>query len=125
MLFICDCAIYYHRYLDWCYEMLINSSCDSVQTVCEYSFPPFRALTKNLDNSLRYYWPEFTPSPTSRSQDLPYSVHDAGQCYFFNLEQYPGEGKILGYNISRDSCMDIDTQEDFEIAEKLHRIKFK
>ena len=60
-------------------------------------------------------WEEFK---NHRSQDLNELFHDAGQCYFFNLQKNEEKG-ILGYELSRFECQDIDTIEDFKFAEFL------
>ena len=60
-------------------------------------------------------WEEFK---NYRSQDLNELFHDAGQCYFFNLQKNEEKG-ILGYELSRFECQDIDTIEDFKFAEFL------
>ena len=67
-------------------------------------------------------WEEYK---NSRSQDLPELIHDAGQCYFFNLKRLEEKEKRLGYMISRHYSQDIDSYEDLEIAEKLFSINQK
>ena len=94
-----------------------NNGC--VFTVTDYSFSPLRALIKKENGELEYFLKQYSDK---RSQDLPPLLHDAGQCYFFNLNKDNYETDRRGYKISRLHSQDIDTQEDFEFAEILFGI---
>ena len=108
-----------HKTLRECQQLLIDSGSSLAHTVSKYSYPVFRSLKKNDSGHLSFMWDEFA---NSRSQDLPELLHDAGQCYFFNLKKYGHKEIRVGYEIPRLNCLDIDTLEDFEIAEKLFPI---
>ncbi len=101
--------------LDSCLKLLIKSDCYSVKTITKFNYPVQRALKKDKENNVSYMWEEFK---NYRSQDLNELFHDAGQCYFFNLQKNEEKG-ILGYELSRFECQDIDTIEDFKFAEFL------
>ena len=103
-------------------KLLIESEASLAHTVTKYDYPVLKALKKNSDGSLNYMWEEYSKI---RSQDLPELIHDAGQCYFFNLKKYGKDQKIVGFDIPRLYCQDIDTLEDFENAEKLFSLFFK
>ena len=86
-----------------------------------FAFPIFRALRQVADGRAEMLWPE---NELKRSQDLPAAIHDAGQFYwgrpeaflnqsgFFTAHSYP-------VSIPRHLVQDIDTQEDWETAERL------
>lgn len=100
-------------------ELLINSGATMAQTVSTYNYPPLKALKSNQNGFLNFMWSEYAEK---RTQEIPELIHDAGQCYFFNLNKYSEEEKIIGYSIPRLLCQDIDTLEDFEFAEKLFQL---
>lgn len=102
--------------LNSCYELLINTNSYLVMTVTKFPYPVQRALKKDAYDNLSFMWEEFK---NYRSQDLPELFHDAGQCYFFNLNNKIKLGSRIGFELPRHQCQDIDTMEDFAFAEKL------
>ena len=105
--------------LKGCQQLLLDSGAISAHTVTTYAYPVLRSLKRDEQGLLDYMWKEYA---TSRSQDLPELLHDAGQCCFFDLNKYgKGESRV-GYEIPRLHCQDIDTIEDFETAEKLFKL---
>ncbi len=110
-----------HETLNGCFQSILNSNYDCVFTVTTFPYSPLRALKKNEDNNLTFMWEKFQ---NMRSQELPELFHDAGQCYFFNLNKKinNGYGIRFGYELPRYLCQDIDTYEDFQMAEKLFSI---
>ena len=102
--------------LGGCYNLLINSNASRVQTITTYPYPVQRSLQQNSEGFLSFQWPQYS---STRSQDLPELYHDAGQCYFLDVQRYWEKPSILGYLLPRLACQDIDTAEDFEFAEIL------
>ena len=102
-----------------CRKLLLESDSFLTHTITSFPYPVLRALEQNKDGTIFYKWPKYS---NSRSQDLPELMHDAGQCYFFNLNQKAMKKKVVGYKISRLYANDIDTMEDFQVAEKLFNI---
>ncbi len=102
-----------------CRKLLLDSESFLTHTITSFPYPVMRALEQNNDGTIVFKWPKYS---NSRSQDLPELLHDAGQCYFFNLNQKAEGGKVVGYKISRLYANDIDTIEDFEVAENLFKI---
>mgnify|MGYP001177742633 CR=1 FL=1 len=100
-------------------NLLIESQAVVAHPVTTYDYPVLKALRKDKSSVINYVWEEFA---NTRSQDLPELVHDAGQCYFYNLQKYGKENKRVGLNIPRFCGQDIDTLEDFKNAEKLFKI---
>jgi len=99
-----------------------NKDCDCVLPVVKYSYPIQRSL--KIDNGkLKMNWPE---NHSKRSQDLEPIYHDAGQFYFAETDQFLQNKtlftkKTLPIIVSETEVQDIDTEEDWQIAE----MKFK
>ena len=63
-----------------------------------------------------------------RSQDLTKFFQDAGQCYWHNIKKYqkykiPSWTKTLPLELKKYEVQDIDTIEDFKMAEKIYKLK--
>tara|TARA_B110000285_G_scaffold234214_1_gene310390 strand:- start:8189 stop:8869 length:681 start_codon:yes stop_codon:yes gene_type:complete len=85
----------------------------------EYSFPIQRAFHLNGSNEIRLIQPEHIHS---RSQDLSPSFHDAGAFYFLKVEPFIQQqtlwhGKIGAFVMPGSKVQDIDSLEDWKIAE--------
>lgn len=67
-------------------------------------------------------WPEYR---LTRTQDLPVSYFDVGWFYFGNRQYWMTDGMSRGtsrvYLIDRRRAIDIDTEEDWRLAEELAR----
>jgi N-acylneuraminate cytidylyltransferase len=62
----------------------------------------------------------------TRSQDLEECFHDAGQFYWAKASSWASrksifEGKVAGILLPRSRVQDIDTPEDWELAEIMFR----
>ncbi|MBR1861193.1 MAG: pseudaminic acid cytidylyltransferase [Lachnospiraceae bacterium] len=104
------------------FEMLKGSDADTIIPVVQFSYPPKRALVIR-DKRLVFHYPEFIDS---RSQDLEPEYHDIGQFYFFKVEAFKKNrklmvGNILPLVIDEMEVQDIDNISDWNIAE----IKYK
>lgn len=104
-------------------EKLLSSQADSLLPVVKYSFPPQRGLVINEDR-INYKWPE---NMNTRSQDLEPFYHDCGQFYFMKVDKFLEERKLITENtipfiIPEIEVQDIDTPEDWDIAEMKYKI---
>ena len=96
-----------------------DNKCDSVMSATSFSYPIQRAVFENKNGFAEMFQPENYPF---RSQDLIEAKHDAGQFYLSKVEAVRG-GKLLTNSnvklhlLNRDKVIDIDTLEDFDIAE--------
>ena len=68
-------------------------------------------------------WPEHE---FMRSNDLPETFHDAGQFYWLDVKNFLTEKKIYTSDavpifVPRFMVQDIDTEEDWEVAEKMYQ----
>lgn len=104
-------------------ELLEESDADSVLPVVRFSFPPQRGVI--LDNKyLRYKWPEHG---NARSQDLEPIFHDVGQFYCVRTESFERQQtlvmeKTVPLILSEMEIQDIDTEEDWRLAEVKFRL---
>ncbi|NVO03008.1 MAG: pseudaminic acid cytidylyltransferase [Bacteroidetes bacterium] len=104
------------------FELMVKKGFDSVFPVLKYSYPIQRAL-KIEGEKLSMINPE---NYEKRSQDLPSSFHDSGQFYWMSVKEFNLQKTLFSKNagaiiLSEMEVQDIDTPEDWEIAE----LKFK
>ncbi len=88
--------------------------------VTEFEFPIQRALCIDGDKGLRMIQPQYQ---LTRSQDLQPCYHDAGQ-FFWIKNSWEGVDRNLGslpILIDRSRVHDIDTNEDWVLAEYMYR----
>lgn len=103
--------------------MELLSQADSVMPVVPFSYPPQRGLVVNSNGFIERQFPEFA---TARSQDLQKIYHDCGQFYACRTAPFLEAGttdvsRLLPLVLSEMEVQDIDTLEDFEIAEIKYR----
>ena len=92
--------------------------------VVQFSYPPQRCLIIDDSGYARFKYPQYV---TTRSQDLEKEYHDAGQFYIYNVEKLIASNGIIEDDfvpiILPDICVqDIDTLQDWEIAEMKYKI---
>ena len=101
------------------FDLLKNNELDTVFPVLRFGFPIQRALRMDINSVVSMVQPE---NLTKRSQDLEPTYHDAGQFYFLNVERFMKSKKLLteksaGIVLNEMDAQDIDTEEDWDIAE--------
>lgn len=101
------------------YEVIVEKDLDSVFPAMRFSYPIQRALKLDDNKRVSMFYPEYQ---RARSQDLEPAFHDAGQFYWFHVERLFINKKLWAPNssiieISQMEGHDIDTLEDWEIAE--------
>ena len=106
------------------YNKLMDGRFSSIIPVAKYSYPIQRALVLDEGGRLSMLWPE---NQNTRSQDLTSSYHDCGQFYWIRIKDFLREKSILMYNtgsvvLKGEQVQDIDTNEDWEIAEIKYQI---
>lgn len=105
-------------------ELLSRQGCDGVLPVVRFSFPPQRCVVIE-DGALQPKWQEYM---NARSQDLEQYYHDCGQFYCINVEAFEKQHKMVmehtvPYVMSELDVQDIDTEEDWQIAEMKYRLR--
>ena len=131
LVFEIGCCIYpsapliTKEFLELGLAKIIDDKLNTVFPVIEYSHPIQRALFFDKKNHLKYVYPE---ESIRRTQDFEKKFHGSGQFYWFNVENLLKNKKLdsnktSGFVISRNLVQDIDTIEDWEIAEKKYKNK--
>lgn len=104
-------------------NLLIEEKSEGVVPVVKFSFPPQRCYIINEIGKLQFKWEEYR---NSRSQDLEPFYHDAGQYYFFNVDAYvAAKGQLTEMTpliLEESEVQDIDSPEDFKIAQMKYQI---
>ena len=90
-------------------------------SVVEYPHPIQRALRMGPDDVLESIDPR---SALTRTQDLEPRFHDAGQFYWGAaaawLKMQDVFGSARGYRMPHGQVVDIDTEDDWLFAERIH-----
>lgn len=123
----CACCLYATapllraEYLRQGFSVLCEQRAASVFGVATYPAPILRALKIDDRGRLAWQWPEHA---MTRSQDLPQFVQDAGQFYWVEVARFKQHPDTMGDDslpivLPRHAVQDIDTLEDWAVAEKL------
>lgn len=102
------------------YEKLINSEFSTIVPVIQFSYPILRSYKMDAEGVLNWNWPEYAKV---RSQDLTPAYHDSGTFYWHKVGLW-SEGKITrgGIVIDEEAAQDIDTEQDWKMAEMKYKI---
>lgn len=108
-------------------EILNSSKCTYAFSVTDFAAPIFRSFKENERGNIEMFFPEHF---ATRSQDLPFALHDAAQFYWGRQEAWIQRKKIFDVAskpvlIPRWRVQDIDTLEDWKRAEILAPAIFK
>lgn len=106
--------------------MALLDTADSVMPIVPFSYPPQRGLIINENGLVERQFPQYA---TTRSQDLPKVYHDCGQFYACRTKPFWDAGttdveNLVPLILSEMEVQDIDTLEDWEIAEIKYRRLF-
>jgi N-acylneuraminate cytidylyltransferase len=105
-------------------EAVSASGVDYAFSATSFAFPIQRAISLNENGTVQMFQPEHL---NTRSQDLEEAYHDAGQFYWGKVSAFKA-GKPFFSNSSkaillpRKRVQDVDTQEDWELAEALYAV---
>lgn len=107
-------------------ELLTEKGCDGVLPVVRFSFPPQRCVVIK-DSMLQPKWQEYM---NARSQDLEPYYHDCGQFYCISIKAFEKQHtmvmqNMVPYVMSELDVQDIDTEEDWQIAEMKYRLRMQ
>ncbi|WOE83312.1 pseudaminic acid cytidylyltransferase [Aeromonas veronii] len=106
------------------HDRLLASTAPFIYTVAEFSFPIQRAVRMDEQGRVTPFWPE---QMAKRSQDLEPAYQDAGQFYWGTRTAWlggisPVGGEGIGHILPRHRVVDIDTPEDWHLAELLYQV---
>ncbi len=112
------------QYLQEGYTLIKSEELDYVFSATSFAFPIQRAIKITTQGTIEMFQPEYF---NHRSQDLIEAYHDAGQFYWGTSEAFinrkpffsPRSKAVL---LPRKYVQDIDTQEDWELAEALFKV---
>jgi pseudaminic acid cytidylyltransferase len=102
-------------------ELLNSGNWHFAISVTDFASPIFRSFRLEANGGIEMFFPEHF---STRSQDLPVALHDAGQFYWGRPESWI-EGRRLfsrhsvPVKVPRWRVQDIDTEEDWIMAERL------
>ncbi len=99
-------------------DLLRKTKSSLLIPVVQFSYPPQRAYVIR-DGKLHFKWEEFR---YVRSQDLEPFYHEAGQFYCYNIADFlAADGtikeNIIPFILPESEVQDIDTEEDWKMAE--------
>jgi pseudaminic acid cytidylyltransferase len=111
------------QYLQEGFDKLISSDAVNVFSATSMPYPIQRSFKINKNGRCEMFFPEHYHT---RSQDLEESYHDAGQFYWKNLKKKSNKNMFSEDSISiilpRYLVQDIDTIEDWQIAEIMYEV---
>jgi pseudaminic acid cytidylyltransferase len=96
---------------------LIDQGASGAMAITTFAFPIQRALVVDKCNAVSMLNPE---QALTRSQDLPETYHDAAQFFWLNQAPKAGEEGNKAVLVSRYRVQDIDTEEDWLMAENMY-----
>jgi N-acylneuraminate cytidylyltransferase len=95
------------------YEEMVNTNVDSVRPVVQFAYPIQRAIRME-NGKIEMFNPEHKKT---RSQDLKPAYYDAGQFYWMKYRTGLRGDNNFGFEISAIQAQDIDTDDDWVLAE--------
>ena len=105
------------------YSLLKENPAKYVFPITEFSSPIQLAIKRDKSGLSRPFAPK---NELKRTQDLEQAYHDAGQFYWAGAETWRSNPKIHASSmtlvIPRSKVVDIDTTEDWILAEKLFKV---
>lgn len=100
-------------------EILESGNWQYVFAATPYAAPIFRSFCKDSSGGLKMFYPEHF---STRSQDLPEALHDAGQFYWGRPAAWLSKARVFDrlstvVELPRWRVQDIDTEDDWRRAE--------
>ena len=105
------------------WQALTSGDWDYAFTVTDFAAPIFRAFKQSTGGGIEMFFPEHF---STRSQDLPVALHDAGQFYWGRPAAWLEDKRIFDQRskpivIPRWRVQDIDTLDDWDLAEIIYK----
>ncbi|MBR0757025.1 pseudaminic acid cytidylyltransferase [Bradyrhizobium jicamae] len=107
------------------HDALLASDAAFAFSVTTFDFPIQRGVRLDSDGRVDALYPEHR---MTRSQDLEVAYHDAGQFYWGTARAFLDDVPLfspqsIGVVLPRTLVQDIDTVEDWELAEFMYRVQ--
>ena len=117
---LATCPLVKAEYIIEAYQKLTSSDFTTVYPVVQFSYPILRSLKMDAEGGISMNWPEYY---RTRSQDLAPAYHDSGTFYWHKIEAWlAGIRERGGIVIDEDLVQDIDTEQDWKMAEMKYKI---
>ena len=105
------------------YDLMLSKNYDSVFPVARFSYPIQRSL-KMHNGTVSMFYPE---NFSKRSQDLEPAYHDSGTFYWMKTEEFNKQKRFYAANtgaivLPETEVQDIDSEEDWRVAEMKYKI---
>lgn len=110
------------RILNDTYQKFAEQHFDTLRPVVRFSYPIQRAFKMTDEGLVSFMNPEYAQT---RSQDLIPAFHDAGLFYWGTVEKGFKGNKWGGLEIDEKVCQDIDTEDDWQMAELKYKLIHK
>jgi pseudaminic acid cytidylyltransferase len=112
------------EYIQQGLEILSDNTVKYTFSATSFAFPIQRAIRLGRKNQVEMFQPEHL---NTRSQDLEEAYHDAGQFYWGTVDAFlEGASFFSNHSIAiklpRKRVQDIDTPEDWDLAEILYSV---
>ena len=112
--------------VDAYFKFISNEDLEGIVSLTSYEFPPQFSVSLNKD----FIQPAFPNSPlisgNTRSQNQEELFRPNGAFYIYKVDYLLESksfwnGKIIGYKMSRENSVDIDTYDDFLYAQYIYK----
>lgn len=105
------------------FDLMKRKKANAIMPVCKYPVPVEWAMRINDDELVA----DDVEKQFVRSQDLKPAYFDAGMFYFYETEIFLSKRttlfpNTLGYVIDESECQDIDTPDDWKMAEMKYKL---
>ncbi len=105
-------------------EAVSASNVEYAFSATSFAFPIQRAISLSKNGAVEMFQPEHL---NTRSQDLEEAYHDAGQFYWGKVSAFIAGAPFFSHFskailLPRKRVQDVDTQEDWELAEALYAV---
>jgi N-acylneuraminate cytidylyltransferase len=109
------------------YKLIAKGEWDFVFSSVENNSNTFRSFIRHVDGGVKMLFPQYAQT---RSQDLPCVLSDAAQFYWGESEAWLAKKPMFSERsfpivIPKSRAQDIDTQEDWILAENLFKFQDK
>jgi pseudaminic acid cytidylyltransferase len=108
------------------HQLFLSKNAEYVYPIAAFHSSPWRAMVKSTEGQMQFIMPE---NELTRTQDLSTCYYDAGMFYWGKATAWTSGLKMhsngYGYEIDSKFVIDIDTFDDWLLAEKMTRIARK
>ncbi len=109
------------------YRLLLENCAEFCLAVSDYDYSPFFAFDIEANGRIQRRWPDLAKLPAWQK---PRVVADNGAIYWARVPSFLEKGELegenaVGYLMPKRRAIDIDTEEDFALAEQIAKTLMK